>query len=409
MIDIVGIGEAAISDLPAASKDLVLGAAVLVGGRRHLDLVPEVPGQERHTWPSPMITGLPGLLTGIDAATAKPGRVVVLASGDPLLSGVGTTLVALLGADAVRIHPGVSSEALARARMGWSSEEAVVVTVVGRSSDAVRRHLDPGACLVVLCSDGSTPAAIADLLTHEGCGGSKLTAWWHLGGPDEGSRSETAQAWSAEPTPPLVLLCIEVDRAGALRRPVLGPAPGRPESVFENDGQISKRDVRASALAHLRPAPGQHLWDLGAGSGAVGIEWALAASRASTSAVERDPDRAARIATNADRCGVPASVTVTTSDVLPALDALPQPDAVFVGGGLSVELLDAAWARLLVGGRFVAHAVTLGTEAVLVAAHTRYSGELTRITIEHAAPLGRHLSWTPARPVVQWSCTKETR
>ncbi len=408
MIDIVGIGEGGEVELTPRCRSLVLGATTLIGGRRHLDLVPEVLGQERRTWPSPMREQLPALLADIGASTAEPGRIVALASGDPLLSGVGTTLIGLLGADAIRVHSAMSSETLARARMAWSFEETSVVTVVGRSVDAVRRHLDPGARLVVLCSDGSTPLAVADLLREEGCGASTLTAWWHLGGADEGSFSGVADHWAAEPTPPLVLLCIEVDRGGALRRPALGTAPGRPESAFENDGQISKRDVRASALAHLRPAPGQHLWDLGAGSGAVGIEWALAAPRATTSAVERDSTRAARIVANAGRFGVPASVTVTTSDVSPAVESLPQPDAVFVGGGLTPELLDAAWSRLSPGGRFVAHAVTLGTETVLVAAHSQYGGELTRISIEHAEPLGRHLSWKPARPVVQWSCTKET-
>lgn len=407
MIDIVGMGDAGPGDLPSASRDLVLGAATLIGGRRHLDLMPDVSGQERRTWPSPMREQLAAFLAEIDVATATPGRVVALASGDPLLSGVGTTLIELLGGDAVRVHPAVSSEALARARMGWSFEQTVVVTVVGRSVHTVRRHLDPGARLVVLCSDGSTPAAVADVLREEGCGGSVLTAWWHLGGPDEGSRSGTSNSWTGQATPALVSLCVEVDRAGALRRPAMGTAPGRPESAFENDGQISKRDVRASALAHLRPVAGQHLWDLGAGSGAVGIEWALAAPRATTSAVERDSTRAARITTNADRLGVPASVSVTVSDVLPALESLPQPDAVFVGGGLTTELLDAAWSRLSDGGRFVAHAVTLGTEAVLVSAYGRYGGELSRINIEHAEPLGRHLSWKPARPVVQWGSTKE--
>lgn len=407
MIDVVGIGDGGAVDLTPRCRSLVLGASTLLGGRRHLELVPAVPGQVRMPWPAPLRDRLPTMLAEVDAAASRPGRLVALASGDPLLSGIGTTLVELLGADVVRIHPALSSEALARARMGWSFEESVVITLVGRSVHAVRRHLSPDARLLVLCADGATPAVIADLLREEGCGQSVMTAWWHLGGPAEGSRGGTANDWPPRQLPSLVLLCIDVDRDGALRRPVLGGAPGRPEAAFENDGQISKRDVRASALAHLRPAPGQHLWDLGAGSGAVGIEWALTAPTATVSAVERDPVRAARIVANTNRCGVPTEVTVATSDVLPALDALPRPDAVFVGGGLTQELLDAAWIRLPVGGRFVAHAVTLGTEAMLVSAYDRYGGDLTRITIEHAEPLGRHLSWTPARPVVQWSATKE--
>lgn len=408
MIDIVGLGEAGLDELPADSRHLVMNATVLLGGSRHLQLAPGVPGQVHRPWPSPLLAGLEPLLAEVEAATAAPGRVVALASGDPLLSGIGTTLVRLLGVDAVRVHPAVSSETLARARMGWSAEQTTVLSVVGRSPDGVRRLISPGARLVVLCSDGDTPGVLAQLLTDEGCGASTMTAWWHLGGPAEGSRVCCAQDWPSAPTRSLVLVCIEVDPAGALRRPDLGPAPGRSEAAFEHDGQISKRDVRASAVAHLRPADGQHLWDLGAGSGAVGIEWALAAPGATVTAVERDPARAARIAANSARGGVPAYVTVVTGDALDVVDSLPNPDAVFVGGGLTSSLLDAAWARLSVGGRFVAHAVTLGSESDLVAAHGRFGGELTRISVEHAEPLGRHLSWKPARAIVQWSATKET-
>ncbi len=409
MIDVVGLGDGGLAQAPDTARRLVLGARVLLGGRRHLDLVPTVDGQQRHPWPTPLRAGLPTLLERVGACAARPADetgVVVLASGDPLLSGVGTTLVGLLGAEVVRVHSAVSSETLARARMGWAAEETVVVSLVGCSPDRVRRHLTPGTRLVVLCSDGSTPAAVADLLVAEGCGQSVTTAWWHLGGVDEGSRTAHAAEWGEQRTPDLVVLCVVVEPAGALARAALGAAPGRSEAAFEHDGQITKRDVRASALAHLRPTPGAHLWDLGAGSGAVGIEWALAAAGARTTAVERDHERADRVRRNAARLGVPDEVNVVIGDAADALEALDAPDAVFVGGGLTPELLDEGWARLPRGGRFVAHAVTLGAEAVLVEACRRLGGELTRVTVEHAEPLGRHLSWTPARPVVQWSATK---
>ncbi len=417
MIDVVGLGDGGFADLPESSRRIVLGAGVLLGGPRHLALVPPVDGQVRAPWPSPLATGLPDLLAahgayagppgaGSRCGLPEPGGVVALASGDPLRSGIASTLIGLLGADAVRVHPVVSSETLARARMGWSAEATTVVTVVGRSLSPIRRHLHPGQRLVVLCSDGSTPAAVADLLRAAGCGDSTLTAWWHLGGTDEGARTGTASTWDPAPTPDLVVLCVVVDQVGALARPALGPAPGRPEDAFDHDGQITKRDLRASALAHLRPVPGAHLWDLGAGSGAVGIEWALAAPRARTTAVERDPLRAGRIRANADALGVAPDVLVVvgaTADCLADLDA---PDVVFIGGGLTLEVVAVAWDRLTPAGRIVAHAVTLGTEAAVVAAHQRYGGVLTRIGVEHATLLGRHLSWTPARPVVQWSATK---
>lgn len=408
VIDIVGIGDGGLADLPQRSRDLVLGARVLLGGRRHLDLIPDVHGQERHGWPTPLKAGLPALLTNVDAYAAPPGAVVVLASGDPLRSGVGTTIRNLVGADNLRIHPHVSSDSLARARMAWSAEDTTVLTLVGRGVDALRQHLGPGAHLVLLCSNGTTPAQIAGLLTSEGLGHSQLTAWWHLGGPAEGTRAATAADWDTTPTPDLVVVCAVIDRDQALAHPALSNAPGLPEAAYDTDGQLTKRDVRASALAHLRPWRGGRLWDLGAGTGTVGIEWARAAEGATTIAVEQHPERAARIRANATHLGVSRAVTVIETDVLTAASDpdLPAPDAVFVGGGLTRDLLTAAWDRLTPGGRFVAHAVTLGTEAILLDAHARLGGHLTRITIEHATPLGRHLSWTPARPVVQWSATK---
>lgn len=396
----MGLGDAGFADLPESSRRLVLRARVLLGGRRHLSLVPAVDGQVRAPWPRPLAASLPGFLR------AHGADAVVLASGDPLRSGIASTLIALLGPEGVRVHPTVSSDTLARARMGWSAESTTVVTVVGRSLSPIRRHLHPGQRLVVLCSDGTTPSAVAALLRDAGCGESVLTARWHLGGPGEGARSATATAWDPTPTPDLVVLCVVVDPAGALASAALGPAPGRPESAFDHDGQITKRVVRAAALAHLRPTPGAHLWDLGAGSGAVGIEWALAAAQAHTTAVERDRERAARIDANAESLGVAPEVRVVVSENAAALADLADPDAVFLGGGIGADELDAAWERLAPGGRLVAHAVTLGTEAVVATACGRYGGQLTRIGVEHAEPLGRHRSWTPARPVVQWSATK---
>lgn len=411
VIDIVGIGDGGWADLPSSARDLVTCASTVVGGRRHLALLPSVPGQRRRSWPSPLRAALPGLLAELGAAEAAPGDLVVLASGDPLRSGVGTTIVGLLGADLVRVHPAVSSPALARARLGWAAEETVVLTLVGRGLDLLRRDLDPGARLVLLCSSGADPAAIAALLRAEGCGASVMHALWHLGGPAEGRRTATADHWGDDPTPDLVVVAVEVDPAGARMRGALGVAPGLPESAFDTDGQLTKRDVRASALAHLRPWRGAVLWDLGAGTGTVGLEWARLAPGARTVAVERDPDRAARVSANAHALGVPRTVEVVVADVLDSVrsGALPDPDAVFVGGGLSPDLLAALIERCPPGTRLVAHAVTLGTEALLVQACLDHGGTLTRLAIEHARPLGRHLSWTPARPVVQWSCVLRAR
>ncbi len=403
MIEVVGVGDDGWDRLSPVCRSRILAAQLLVGGSRHLALIPEVAGQERRAWPSPLRTQLGGFLSDV-----ADSNVVALASGDPLRSGVATTLIELLGADQVRVTPALSSETLARARMGWSAEDTEVVTLVGRSMERIRRHFSPGLKLIVLCSGGSDPRQIAAVLTEEGCGDSSLTAWSHLGGAKEQRRDARAADWGSDPSPDLVLLCIEV-AASAITRPAVGPAPGRPDDVFDHDGQISKSDIRASALARLRPHPGGVLWDLGAGSGAVAIEWCLAATGAKAIAVEQHDGRAATIGVNAARLGVPSEVRVVRSTVesmLAGSERYPSPAAIFVGGGLNAEVIDLALAALVPGGRLVTHAVTLESEAAIVAAAGVHGGSLARLSVEHAEPLGRFLSWKPARAIVQWSVSK---
>ncbi|WP_427385106.1 precorrin-6y C5,15-methyltransferase (decarboxylating) subunit CbiE [Janibacter sp. G56] len=405
MIDVVGIGDDGWVGLDEGRRGLVRDAATVLGGRRHLDLVAEqtAPGADVRAWPSPLRPALPGL---VEAAEAT-GGVVVLASGDPLRSGIGSTLIDLLGADRVRIHPAISADTLARARQGWSAEETVVVTTVGRDLRAVLPHLAPGARIVVLCSGGSDPARLGGMLTDHGWGATQLTARWHLGGPDEGALATRADAFT-ETTADLVVCCLDVrSDAATVAGGTAGTMPGRAEDFIEHDGQVTKRDVRASALARLRPTPGAHLWDLGAGNGTVALEWCLGADRATATCVEQDPTRAERIIANAAALGLAGRVEVVQADLANTdLGGLPQPDAVFVGGGASEPVLEAAWSALPPGGRLVAHAVTLGGEATLLATHGCTGGDLTRLTVERAAPLGRHLSWTPARAVVQLAVIK---
>ncbi|GAB0025407.1 bifunctional cobalt-precorrin-7 (C(5))-methyltransferase/cobalt-precorrin-6B (C(15))-methyltransferase [Helicobacter pylori] len=396
VIEVVGIGDDGWSGLDEARRALITGATTLLGGARHLDLLaPHAPDARLVPWPSPLRPALPALVE------AHPDAVV-LASGDPLRSGIATTLIDVVGAERVRVHPAVASDALARARQGWSAEETLVVTTVGRDLRAVLPHLTDGARLVVLLSDGDGPARLAALLTEHGWGATTLTARWHLGSPDEGAHSARADGF-AEATPDLVLACLDVRAddptvAGA----TAGPVPGRPEDFIDHDGQLTKRDVRASGLARLRPTPGAHLWDLGAGNGSVALEWCLAVDRATVTCVERDATRAPRIRANAAAPGPAARVDVAAGDT-PGTDLTtpPAPDAVFVGGGLDPDLLDRAWSSLRAGGRLVAHAVTLEGDAALIGLHARTGGELTRLSVERAVPLGRFLSWTPARTVTQ--------
>ncbi len=391
---VVGIGADGFSGLSPAVRSLVLEAGVLWGGSRHLSLVPSVSDQVRVAWPSPLSAGLPALLAEY---AGRP--VVALASGDPLVSGIASTLLDL-GAP-VRVVPAVSSVALARARMGWSAESCVVVTVVGRSVSRVLRECAPGRRVLVLSSDASTPASVASLLTSSGWGASRMTVLGDLGSSSESSVSGVASSW-AESSPALNVIALEVVGNG-----LASWAPGLPDDAFENDGQLSKRYLRASALARLMPAPGQLLWDVGAGAGSVGIEWMRSHPTCRTIAVESDPERAARIARNAFTLGIP-DLQVVEGRAPAALPGLEAPDAIFIGGGATREgVLDTCLAALKPGGRLVVHGVTLETETLLATAYADHGGELTRIHVETSAPVGSFTGWAPARTVTQWAWDKD--
>ena len=387
---VVGIGADGWDGLPPSSQALVREASALWGGSRHLSLVPSVADQVRVPWPSPLSSGLPSLL---EQYAGRP--VVALASGDPLVSGIATTLLEY-GAP-VRVVPAVSSVALARARMGWSSSSCAVVSVVGRSVSSVLRECAPGRRVLVLSSDASTPSSVAALLTSSGWGSSSMTVLGDLGSSSESSMSGVASSWSAS-TPALNVIAISVAGSG-----LASWAPGLPDSAFENDGQLTKRDLRASALARLMPAPGQLLWDVGAGAGSVGIEWMRAHPTCRAIAIESDPERAARIARNASALGVP-DLQVVKGRAPSALVGLERPDAIFIGGGATREgVLDTCRAALKPGGRIVVHGVTLETEVLLAQAYADHGGELTRIGVETANAIGGFTGWTPARVVTQWT------
>ncbi len=395
---VVGIGADGWPGLAPASRAEVERAEVLLGSARQLGLVPpEVPA-ERVPWPSPLTEALPGLV-GEHAGRA----VVVLASGDPMLSGIGTTLTRLLGAGRVRVLPAPSSVSLACARLGWAVEDTEVVTLVGRPVELLHPHVQPGRRLLVLGSDGQTPAQVAALLAARGYGQSLLTVLGGLGGPDEEVRTGTAATWS-QPAPALVVTAVEcrADRGTA----PLPTTPGLPDGAYESDGQLTRSEVRAVTLSRLAAVPGQLLWDVGAGSGSIGIEWMRAHPTCRAVAVEAAAGRAERIARNATRLGVPYLRVVHghAPEVLPRLGA---PDAVFIGGGLTTPLLvDTCWDALPPGGRLVANAVTVEGEAVLAHWHARVGGELVRVEVSRAEPVGSFTGWKPAMPVTIWSVTR---
>ena len=394
VIEVVGIGASGWESLGEPERHLLQEAQLVVGAQRLLDLLPPFAGQTRTSWPSNLREAIPPLV-----AEHEDQRVVVVASGDPLCYGVGSTLIEMFGVEAVRIHPVVSSVSLAAARMGWAVDSYEVVRIRTREADEVRRYLAPERRLVILSRDRSTPAVVNRLLGESGFGRSAVTVLARLGSPQE---ARWDGSWPMD-LPVLHVLCVTCrpDRLSS----TWSTAPGLSDDAFDHDGQLTKRDVRASALAQLMPVPGQLLWDVGAGAGSIGIEWARSHPSCRTMAIERDLARAKRIRLNAARLGV-GDLEVVEGEAPGVLSGLPTPDAVFVGGGGSAELIELCRAALAPGGRLVAHAVTLQTEMVLVDAWRSLGGQLTRMSIESMRPLGSYDGWQPARPVVQWAMQK---
>ena len=393
-ITVVGIGADGWSGLDATRRAAVEAADVVLGGERHLALLPEKISADRRPWPSPLRDALPALL-----AEFENRRVVALASGDPLVAGIATTFIDLLGSDAVTVLPAISSVALARARMKWPAESTTVL----RDHRELPRHLANGNRILVLSADATTPDATARLLVDAGFGASEFTVLENLGAAGEKRFDGVASEWQPG-AGPLNVIAITCAGSGGL-----GWTPGLPDDAFDHDGQLTKRDLRASALARLAPAPGQLLWDIGAGAGSIGIEWMRAHQTCRAIAVEAREDRAKRAAENAVRLGV-GSLRIVIGHAPEALADLPGPDAIFVGGGATdAGVLDAAWSALEPGGRLVVHGVTLETERVLADKYAELGGELTRLHVEHAGPIGTFTGWKPARAVVQWAVSKPDR
>ncbi|MBF9135064.1 precorrin-6y C5,15-methyltransferase (decarboxylating) subunit CbiE [Plantactinospora sp. S1510] len=398
-LTVVGIGADGWDGLGETARSALRTAEVVLGGRRQLDLLPSDLPARRVSWPSPMLPALPGLL---DEHAGR--RLCVLASGDPMWFGVGAHLVDLLGADRVSVLPHPSSITLACARLGWPVERVTVVSAVGRDLARIRRVLSPGRRILVLSADAATPSALAGLLTDAGYGASAVTVLSSLGAARENRVDGIADAWGHPPGDPLNIVAVHATAGpDALLRSTV---PGLPDEAYDHDGALTKREARALALSRLAPAPGELLWDVGAGSGSIGIEWLRTASTCRAVAVEARSDRAERIAANAAALGVP-ELRVVRGRAPAALAGLPAPDAVFVGGGLATEgVLDACWAALVPGGRLVAHAVTIEGERELTTRAARLGGDLTRLGIERAEPLGSFTAWRPARALVQWMVGK---
>ncbi len=390
MIIVVGIGADGMPGLSEASRAELRRATVIYGSKRQLDLLDDTVPAPRRQWPSPM---LPALRTLLDA---HAGDIHVVASGDPLLHGIGGTLIGLYGSDEIRVVPHVSSIALACARMGWNAHDIEVISLVtAQPHTAVRR----GGQAIVLSKNGSTPKELAALLNAHGRGDSRFTVLENLGGKDERRRDGTAREWAEDP--PRGVDDLNVIAVRYLPDERMSSVP---DDAFAHDGQITKHGIRAVTLAALAPRPGERLWDIGAGSGSISVEWCLSWRGCSAVAFERDERRRVSIGFNAAAFGAGIDVRGDAPD---GFDGAEPPSAIFIGGGLTQPgLLDACLDRLPSAGRLVANAVTAESEAVLARAYSRLGGQLRRFQHYRGEPLGGFTGWRPQMPVTQWAVTR---
>ena len=397
-LSIVGIGEDGIDGLGEAAKIAIANADYVFGGTRHLELAAPIIMGSLRPWRSPFAAS-------IDEIVALRGRAVcVLASGDPFHHGVGATLARDVDASQMCVYPHPSSFSLAAARLGWALQDVMTLSLHGRPLDLIRPHLHAGARILALTSDEHGPAQLAKLLTEAGFGISIVTVLEALGGPGETIRSHVAMSFALADINPLNLCAISVVALPGAR--VLPLTPGLDDALFEHDGQITKREIRALTLSALAPRRGEMLWDIGAGSGSVAIEWMLADPSLSAIAIEAEPERAARMARNMIACGVP-DLRIIVDRAPAALAGLEPPHAIFIGGGGSDPgVLDSAIAALRPGGRLVANAVTLELEALLLKQHAALGGSLTRIDVSRAGAVGSMTAWRPAMPITQWVWTR---
>ncbi|RPA20080.1 precorrin-6y C5,15-methyltransferase (decarboxylating) subunit CbiE [Gordonia sp. OPL2] len=390
---VVGIGADGWDGLGARAQDELAGARVILGSARQLDLLPPLSAEVRR-WRSPMSAHLRTVLDDPSDDT-----VHIVASGDPMFHGIGTTVVRAAGIDRVRVIPAVSSASLACARLGWDLTGVEIVSTVTHDVDSVVDALSDGRDLLVLSRDHTTPDDVAHLLTANGFGWSSMTVLEQLGGDRERIVRGVARTWRQPAGDPLNVVAVSC--VGPRRSRV----PGRPDDDYRHDGQITKQPIRSLTVSALAPTCRQLLWDIGSGSGSVAIEWLRAEPTGRVVAFERDATRSDVIVENARRHGVHDRLTVRGA-APDACAGAPDPDSVFVGGGLDTSVLDVAWDALVPGGRLVANAVTVENQTIVAQWHARHGGSLRRFSIETAGPLGSMTTWRPSLPIVQWVVDK---
>ena len=388
---LIGLGEDGLAGLTDASRKALAEAEVIFGGPRHLSLCDA--GARGREWPLPF---------SVEPVLEHRGRaVVVLASGDPFWHGVGGSLAQVLDPSEWRCFPAPSCMTLAAARLGWRLEEVTTMGLHAAPFEVLLPHLAEGARLMCTLRDGAAPAALAEYLTAQGLGASRLTVMEALGGPREVLREADAATFDLGGIAAPVVVAIAVSGGAGISH-----APGRDAALFAHDSQITKSPMRALTLAALAPRARELLWDVGAGSGSVSVEWCLAAPHAQSIAIEPRESRCENIIENARRFGLAGRMRCVHGTAPDALADLPLPAAVFLGGGATEDVLQAIWDRITPGTRLVANAVALETQALLIRWHGMHGGQLLRIDLAQAAPLGTMQGWQPSRPQLQWSVTR---
>lgn len=396
-LSIIGVGDDGAASLSSNARALLAQAELIIGGARHLALIGDSIA-EKMAWPSPMTDALPRIL-------AMRGRsVVVLASGDPFFFGVGEMLSRHVSGAEIFCVPAPSAFSLVAAQLKWSQQECALLSLHGRAFERLLPQLQPGRRLIVLSWDETTPARIAAYLAQSDMGDSRIYVLEHIGGAQQRVRDARAKDFCFDDIAPLNTVGIEVSAGPDAR--IIPRVAGLPDDWFENDGQLTKSEIRALTLSALAPRRGELLWDIGAGSGSVAIEWMLADTANRAIAIERDATRAARIVRNALALGAP-DLTIVTGAAPEALTALETPDAIFIGGGATPETLSTAWQALPMHGRLVVNAVTIETQQVLAQFYREKGGRLLQVQVARARPVGRFHGFDPGMTVTQWCGSKQ--
>ncbi|MBD2215239.1 precorrin-6y C5,15-methyltransferase (decarboxylating) subunit CbiE [Nostoc linckia FACHB-104] len=399
-LSIVGIGEDGLQGLSAIARSLVNQAEIIVGGDRHLAMLPSNDQRQKITWASPISNSVAEIIQ------RRGQAVCVLASGDPMCYGIGVTLTKQIPISEITIIPAPSTFSLACARLGWSLTEVETVSLCGRPPALIQSYIYPGARLLILSEGKDTPEIVAKILTQRGYGDSKITVLERMGGTQERLVESSAASWNETDIAALNAIAVDcVADSGVVPLPRI---PGLPDNAYHHDGQLTKHEVRAITLATLAPIPGELLWDVGAGCGSISIEWMRTHPRCRAIAIEQNSTRLQYIADNAAALGIP-SLQIIAGKAPNSLQDLPQPDAIFIGGGVTADgLFDICWSALKPGGRLVANVVTIEGEQTLFNWYEKVGGNFTRIAIQRAEPIGKFLGWRGMAPVTQWIAVKST-